>query len=102
MTFRAASKAVRSGVPGRVSGLRLPLRPRQPSLPAPLLDPRWLTVRYPCRCHTCGTEIKRGERAYYYPNGKTMLCGRDACGPQAERDFEAEAADEAFMSGGYY
>lgn len=44
-------------------------------------DPRWIAARYPTRCH-CGEEIKRGDRAYYYPRGKKVVC--EKCGLMGE------------------
>jgi hypothetical protein len=63
------------------------------------LDPYWMTARYPGTCRQCGRTIKRGERAFYYPNGKHLFCatGRD-CGQVASADFDAAANDEAFMN----
>jgi hypothetical protein len=58
-------------------------------------DPRWLTVKYRCRCARCGTEIKPGQRGFYYPNGKKLLCDLPDCGKQASAEFEAAAFDES-------
>jgi hypothetical protein len=43
-------------------------------------DPKWITVRYSTRCAepNCQTEIKSGERAFYYPNEKALYGTR--CG----------------------
>jgi hypothetical protein len=41
-------------------------------------DPHWITVRYPGKCTKCGDAIERGQRAFYYPNGKTMY--GESCG----------------------
>ncbi len=37
-------------------------------------DPKWITARYPARCAepNCQTEIKSGERAFYYPGDKAL------------------------------
>lgn len=61
------------------------------------LDPYWLTARFNSKCSNpkCGREIKKGERAFYFPNGKSIRCDRDECGGQASRDFEAAKADES-------
>ena len=40
-------------------------------------DPRWIVVKYSTRCH-CGQEIKRGDRGYYYPRSKKVVC--EKCG----------------------
>jgi len=62
-------------------------------------DPFWLSARFNSKC-ACGAEVKRGERGFYYPNAKKMLCAK--CGETASRDFAAAAQDEAFMSGNSY
>ena len=50
-------------------------------------DPRWITARYPGRCH-CGKEIKPGDRAMYYPRDQAIAC--DECGGVTD----AQLADE--------
>lgn len=62
-------------------------------------DPRWLTVKYPCKCCKCGKEIQRGENGFYYPSDKSMFCSADSCGGEASRDFESCAFDEAVYNG---
>lgn len=64
-------------------------------------DPRWLSVKYSCKCERCGAAISRGDQAYYYPLTKTMLCSKDECGGQGSRDFNAAACDEAFYNGNF-
>jgi hypothetical protein len=59
-------------------------------------DPKWITVRYPARCSkpNCRTEISPGERAFYFPEDRTLygsLCGH---GEEAGRDFAAHRIDE--------
>jgi len=56
------------------------------------LDPRWITVRYAGKCAQCGSTVKAGARAYYWPADKSMYC--EKCGQQASRDFAAAAWDE--------
>lgn len=63
-------------------------------------DPRWIDVRYPTTCSKCGRSIQKGEKAFYYPNGKQFYCDHDDCGGQASRDFGANVFDEDF--GGSY
>lgn len=60
-------------------------------------DPYWLRNRYGFVC-SCGAPIEPGNRAFYYPNGKKMLC--EKCGDKADAQFAAAKQDEAFMSGG--
>jgi hypothetical protein len=59
-------------------------------------DPKWITVRYPARCAepNCQTEIKSGERAFYYPGDKALYGTRCGHGDIAERDFNAYRIDE--------
>lgn len=66
-------------------------------------DPYWLTAKFDSKCTRkgCDTTITKGQRAFYYPSSKSVLCEKDDCGGQASRDFEAAAADDAAMSGGY-
>jgi hypothetical protein len=54
-------------------------------------DPRWLTARWD-GTDANGRAFKKGERIFYYPNGRSTLSGEAA--EQAARDFEAEAQDE--------
>jgi recombinational DNA repair protein (RecF pathway) len=55
-------------------------------------DPRWIVTRYAGRCATCGRTIPAGARAYYYPNGRTLLC--EEHGEPAAAEFAAAAWDE--------
>lgn len=65
------------------------------------LDPRWIDVKRRCICEKCGAAISRGDRAFYYPSTKSMLCAKDDCGGQESRDFEAAAFDEAMYNGSF-
>ena len=66
-------------------------------------DPRWIEAMIAARCQhhengvRCATMIRAGERAFYYPLTKTILCA--ACGEQAARAFASEAADEEVLRG---
>jgi hypothetical protein len=62
-------------------------------------DPYWLTARFNSDCAKCHKHIKKGDRIFYYPNGRKAYC-EDPCGKEASADFEAAAQDEAFMNGG--
>ena len=55
-------------------------------------DPHWIKVRYRGKCSECGAEIKPENQAFYFPNGKSLLC--QPCGEPASRQFQAEAQDE--------
>ena len=59
-------------------------------------DPRWINARFNRDCE-CGEAIRRGDRIFYFPNGKTVLC--ETCGELASARFVSETHDEAVMSG---
>ena len=73
-------------------------------------DPHWMTARYPGKCAGCARPINKGERAFYYPNGKRMYGGQFdrtanpacavgcGCGDQRSSEFESARADEAFYN----
>lgn len=61
-------------------------------------DPYWRTFSYPVRCSSCGIVIPRGERCFYYPNGKQVFC-KNGCGQNAERDFVTMAEAEDYYGG---
>ncbi len=58
-------------------------------------DPRWITARFPSKCAKCGQPINKGERAFYYPNGKQIFAVPCGHAEDNARDFEALAFDEA-------
>lgn len=62
-------------------------------------DPKWLTVKYACKCSQCGKDIKQGEQGFYYPSDRSMFCADDKCGGKASRDFEACTFDECSYNG---
>lgn len=64
-------------------------------------DPHWLFSLYGGSCSRCKAPIKVGDRIFYYPNTRTVLCGAEACGQAAARDFASCAFDEAVYNGGY-
>ncbi len=47
-------------------------------------DPRWIRAKYPGRCR-CGRTVKPGDRAFYYPISRKLVC-RD-CGRTAEMEI---------------
>ena len=55
-------------------------------------DPRWIKARFNSKCEKCQGPIKKGEQAYYFPNGKSIQCHE--CGTAAEGEFNAAAWDE--------
>lgn len=71
------------------------------------LDPHWITVKFitpDTKCGHCGKKFIKGERAFYYPNSRTMLCTATDCGEQASREFAGAVMDESLYrgSGGYF
>ena len=70
-------------------------------------DPYAMTARFNSECagrkadasgRKCGAPIKKGDRIWYFPNGRTAYAmnGKCGCGEQAQRDFEAACMDEGF------
>ena len=62
-------------------------------------DPGWITARYAGKCTgnrgECPQVIKRGERAFYYPNGKHLLAQGCGHAEAAEADFASMRFDES-------
>lgn len=62
-------------------------------------DPYWTTARYDGPSNNRdGQPIKRGDRIFYYPNGRQSFVGAEA--EAAAADFQGHADDEAMMNGG--
>ncbi len=62
-------------------------------------DPYWTTARFDGPSNNRnGQPIKRGDRIFYYPNGRQSFVGIEA--ESAAADFQACADDEAVMNGG--
>ncbi len=60
-------------------------------------DPRWIDARFDQICSRCGRLISRGDRTFYFPNGRTSAyCERDECGGKESRDFNAASFDEDY------
>ena len=59
-------------------------------------DPRWIEVKFDgdCAKPSCGNIIKAGERAFYYPQSRSMYGDHCGHGEEASADFHAHAADE--------
>jgi hypothetical protein len=55
-------------------------------------DPRPITLRYTCDCAECGTILKKGMSAYYWPADGKLYC--QSCGESEYRQFLSAAADE--------
>lgn len=66
-------------------------------------DPRWITAKFAGECQgragECKAPIKRGESAFYYPNGRKLLGRSCGCGETASAEFDAARQDEAFATG---
>ena len=59
-------------------------------------DPKWITTRYPAKCAKPGCEvpITPGERAFHYPEDRSLYGSRCGHGGEAARDFDAHRVDE--------
>ena len=59
-------------------------------------DPKWITARYPAKCAKsgCAAPITPGERAFYYPEDRSLYGVRCGHGEEAARDFAAHRIDE--------
>jgi len=59
-------------------------------------DPKWIIARYPAKCAKpdCEVPITPGERAFYYPEDRTLYGSRCGHGEEAARDFNAHRVDE--------
>ena len=57
-------------------------------------DPRWIEVRFEGECAKCKRPIRRGERAFFYPEDRALYCDGEECGKAATRDFAAHAFDD--------
>jgi hypothetical protein len=57
-------------------------------------DPRWINVKFDGSCARCKSVIRHGERAFYYPQDRSLYCERENCGQAASRDFSAHVFDE--------
>ena len=60
-------------------------------------DPHWLAARFPGQCRKCGAAIRKGDRIYYHPLTRTVLCA--ACGEPAAAETAAAVADEIYYTG---
>lgn len=59
-------------------------------------DPHWITLRYDGQCTGCAKPVQAGERAFYYPNGKSLYGQACGCGEHQQNVFDAELHDETF------
>lgn len=65
-------------------------------------DPRWINVRYAASCCRCGRRINKGDRAFYFPNGRDLFCDGPDCGQNESNQFDCHTADEAIYNGSAY
>lgn len=61
-------------------------------------DPRYIDVRYPAKCAKCGNEIRVGERAFYYPESRSLYGSHCEHAEEAAADFASHAQDEDFYN----
>ena len=59
-------------------------------------DPHWITARFP-GTDAKGTPFHKGDRVFYFPNGKRIYAGQ--AGIEAFARFESERADEDVYNG---
>lgn len=61
-------------------------------------DPYWMSARFDSIAED-GTQVRRGDRVFYYPSERKVYAGERA---EAEsRRFDAAVQDEAVFNGGY-
>jgi hypothetical protein len=61
-------------------------------------DPYWTTARFNSKC-SCGQQINKGDRIFYYPATKTALCPK--CSEKASNEFACAVQDEDFYNSQY-
>lgn len=61
-------------------------------------DPYWCTARFAGVCAKTGHPFKKGDRIFYYPNGRQAFAG--AAAEEAAADFRTQAEAEEFYSTG--
>jgi len=55
-------------------------------------EPRQITIRYTGDCVECGTILKEGSSAYYWPSDGRLYC--KSCGESGYRQFLSATVDE--------
>ena len=60
-------------------------------------DPYWLTARFNSECHGCKAPVRKGQQAFYYPNGKRIYGMECGCAIFKAADFDSHAFDDATM-----
>lgn len=53
--------------------------------------PYWLNAKFASKC-TCGKQIRKGDRIYYYPATHSAVC--QDCGDKAAHELAAADFDE--------
>ena len=64
-------------------------------------DPRWIVTRYAGTCQGCAAPIGPGERAFWYPLTRDLLCDSVRCGQREALEFQAAADDEEAYASQY-
>jgi hypothetical protein len=59
-------------------------------------DPYWTTAKFEGRCgfQGCDQVLRRGDRAFYYPNTRKILAVPCGHAEAASADFDSHRADE--------
>ena len=57
-------------------------------------DPRWITSNKTIVCAGCAGTIRKGSKAFFYPNTQTGYCTETDCGIKHAADFEAHRQDQ--------
>ena len=64
-------------------------------------DPYWLTAKFTSSCKGCNATVNRGDRAFYYPNTRSIYGDQCGCAATQSADFDSHAFDESQYSGSY-
>lgn len=62
-------------------------------------DPYWMTARFSSACCKCKRTIRKGEKIFYYPTGRSAYCAE--CGQGPSREFYAAVDDERNYGSAY-
>jgi hypothetical protein len=57
-------------------------------------EPYWTTAKFTSKCEHCSKPVTKGQRIFYFPNSRTVLCAAEDCGDQASRQLDAEKFDQ--------
>jgi len=59
------------------------------------IDPIWIVARFQSVC-SCGKNIRKGDKAFYYPARKRAIC--ETCGHEGANALRAEISMERYGS----